>query len=87
MPLISDEGTPASCGHPQTGSSKVFVVGKGACRVGVDTAGGVILGPGAPKVFVENSVVSLVGDNIAGHGFPPHSNPVTRVTQDKVFAQ
>jgi len=87
MPLISDEGTAATCGDPQTGSSKVFVVGKGACRVNVDTAGGSILGPGAPKVFVENSVVSLVADNIAGHGLFPHSSPVTQVTQNKVFAQ
>ncbi len=87
MPLISDQGTAATCGHSQTGSSRVFVVGRGACRVGVDTAGGVITGPGAPKVFVEGSVVSLVSDNIQGHGLHPHSGPVTNVSQQKVYAQ
>jgi len=84
--LISDQGTASTCGHPQTGSSKVFIQGKGASRVGIDTAGGSILGPGASRVFIEGYNASLVGDAVAAHGEPPHSNPTTLVTQNKVFA-
>jgi uncharacterized Zn-binding protein involved in type VI secretion len=84
--LISNQSAPATCGHPQTGSSKVFVQGMGASRVGVDTGGGIILSPGSSKVFIEGSKASLIGDLIAGHGLPPHAAPVTTATQSKVFA-
>jgi len=57
----------ATCGHPQTGSSKVIVNGKGASRVGVDTALGIIKGPGSSTVFVEGSKASLTGDGVAPH--------------------
>lgn len=84
--LISDATTAATCEHSQTGSTKVFVQGKGVCRVGVDTAGDKISGPGSDKVFCEGSNVSLEGDNIANHGKKPHDDPKTNVTQDKVYA-
>ena len=84
--LISDQGTASTCGHPQTGSSRVFVQGRGASRVGVDTAGGLILGPGASRVFIAGSPASLVGDAVTPHGESPHSNSTTLVTQNKVFA-
>lgn len=46
-------------------------------RVGADlVSGGVITGPGAPTVRVNNLPASLVGDTVAPHGKPPHTNPV-----------
>lgn len=46
-------------------------------RVGVDlVATGVITGPGTPTVLVNNVPASVVGDTVAPHGAPPHSNPV-----------
>jgi|TARA_A100001515_G_scaffold36374_1_gene28528 hypothetical protein len=85
MPLVSHKSAPASCGHVQTGSSRVFVQGNGVSRVEVDTAGGLIIGPGSQNVFVENIKVSLVGDAIASHGKSPHSSARTTSTQQKVF--
>lgn len=75
---------PASCGHPQSGSSKVFIKGKGVCRVGLDTAEGLISGPGSSKVFVENLKVSLNGDSIVDHGSGPHNSPKTVAGQEVV---
>jgi|14_taG_2_1085336.scaffolds.fasta_scaffold08555_4 uncharacterized Zn-binding protein involved in type VI secretion len=44
------------------------------CRVGIDMAGGgLIIGPGAPTVFVEGVPISVVGDGIATHGEAPHT--------------
>ena len=85
MPLVSNQGAPATCGHPQTGSSKVFVQGTGVSRVEIDSAGGLIIGPGSQNVFAEGIKVSLVGDTIASHGKSPHSSPRTTATQSKVF--
>lgn len=46
-------------------------------RVGLDlVATGVITGPGTPTVLVNNVPASVVGDTVAPHGPPPHSNPV-----------
>jgi len=78
--------TPATCGHTQTGSIKVFIEGKGVCRVNMDSAGGLITGPGSLKVFVEGYNVSLPGDAIASHGDPPHSSANTLAGQAKVTA-
>ena len=85
MPLVSHKNSLASCGHAQTGSSKVFVQGNGISRVEVDSAGGLIIGPGSQNVFVEGTKVSLAGDTIASHGKSPHSNARTRATQQRVF--
>lgn len=43
--------------------------------VGVDSAGGVITGPGAPKLTVTGIKASLLGDGVAGHGNGAHSGP------------
>jgi len=85
MPLVANQGAPATCGDIQTGSSRVFVGGKGACRVEIDTGGSVIIGPGSQNVFVENAKISLMGDVIASHGAPPHSVVFTTASQSKVF--
>jgi uncharacterized Zn-binding protein involved in type VI secretion len=77
MPQAIKKGDPASCGDPCTGSTNVFINGQGATRVGVDTAGGIIEGPGAVTVFINGAPASLPGDAIVGHGLPPHSGPVT----------
>ena len=67
MPGICVANTPAICGHPQTGSTTVFIAGNGVCRVQTDTAGGLIIGPGSQSVFVEGLKVSLPGDLITTH--------------------
>ena len=43
-------------------------------RVGVDSAGGVITGPGESTVLVNGSPVSLIGDAVASHGTSPHDS-------------
>ena len=88
MPDICVETTPATCGHEQTGSTKVFIEGKGVCRVNTDSAGGLITGPGSQKVFVEGDNVSLPGDTIASHTDfePPHTSAKTVAGQEKVTA-
>lgn len=43
-------------------------------RVGVDSAGGVITGPGESSVLVNGSPISLIGDSVASHGDSPHSS-------------
>lgn len=60
---------------------------KGVSRVGVDTAGGLITGPGATKVFVEGSKASLNGDAVASHGSSPHSSATMVATTTKVFIE
>ena len=89
MPIIEcrqveKEGDAASCGHPNTGSTRTFVESFGDDRTGitrvvVDSAGGMIIGPGTQNVFVENERISLPQDAIVGHDIPPHAAPVTRV--------
>lgn len=86
MPGIERQGDPASCGHTNTGSTTVFVNGKGVTRVVQDTAGSVIIGPGSQTVYAEGFKVSLPGDAIAGHGKPPHSAPFTTSPSTNVFA-
>lgn len=47
----------------------------GVSRVGVDSAGGIITGPGVPSVVVNGAPVSVIGDSVAGHGDEPHGGP------------
>jgi len=84
MVLATNQTAPASCGHFQTGSSKVRIQDTGVSRVQVDSGGGIILGPGKPKVFVEGSVISVAGDAIQPHGIGPHAAPTTVATQTKL---
>jgi len=44
----------------------------GAGRVGRDIAGGPIIGPGSPNVFVNGFPASVLGDKILPHGKSPH---------------
>lgn len=60
---------------------------KGISRVGVDTASGLITGPGATKVFVEGSKASLHGDAVASHGSGSHSSATMIATTTKVFVE
>ena len=48
----------------------------GISRVGVDKAGGVVVGNLAPTVFVNGSPIVVKGAAIAGHGRSPHDAPV-----------
>ena len=86
MPNVEREGDEATCRHLNTGSTTVFANGQGVTRVLVDTAGGLILGPGSQSVFVEGSKVSLPGDAIIGHGKSPHAAPVTANPSPNVYA-
>jgi len=84
MVLASNATAPATCGHVQTGSSRVTVQGMGVTRVGVDVAGATIIGPGNPRVTVEGAPISVVGDSIAPHGDSPHSSSKTTTTQARL---
>lgn len=48
----------------------------GISRVGLDSAGGVILGGGQDFVAVEGALVAVEGDPVAGHGLDEHAGPV-----------
>lgn len=60
----------------------------GVSRVGEDSAGGIILGMGAPTVFVNGRPVVVVGDAVSPHGppIPPHIGPVMQTGSSTVFA-
>jgi uncharacterized Zn-binding protein involved in type VI secretion len=47
----------------------------GISLVGVSQAGGVITGPGASNFTIDGSPVSLLGDDVAGHGTGAHAGP------------
>lgn len=46
----------------------------GITRVGIDTAGGLILGGGQSFVTVQGYFWAVVGDTVAGHGESPHDS-------------
>jgi uncharacterized Zn-binding protein involved in type VI secretion len=46
----------------------------GACRAGVDTAGGLIAS-GSGSVFINGSPAVRIGDPVVGHGLIPHTAP------------
>lgn len=58
----------------------------GIARVGVDTAGGTIIGGGQSTVFCNGSVVAVIGDRVQGHGKAPHSSPTMVEGSSTVFA-
>ena len=58
----------------------------GISRVGVDQAGGTIVGNLAPTVFINNSPIVVKGAAISGHGRSPHSGPVMVGSSSTVFA-
>lgn len=59
---------------------------KGVSRVGVDTAGGIIVGNLAPTVFVNDVPIVVIGAEVSGHGLPPHSSPVMVEGSGIIFA-
>jgi uncharacterized Zn-binding protein involved in type VI secretion len=85
MPGVIIQGSPATCGDVTTGSPTVKVNGLGVTRVGIDSAGGLIIGPGAPTVLAEGFPVSLPNDSIVGHGDSPHNAPKTTVGSTDVI--
>lgn len=54
-------------------------------RVGVDSAGGVILGGGNSTVYVNGSLVAVVGDAVTPHGDSPHSSATLTTGSSTVF--
>ena len=59
----------------------------GIARVGVDTAGGTILGGGQSTVFVNGSLAAVIGDAVQGHGPGPHGGPSMAEGSSDVFAE
>ena len=57
----------------------------GVARLGIDTAGGTILGGGQSFVFCNGALVALIGDAVQGHGLPPHASPVMAEGSSTVF--
>ena len=61
----------------------------GATRVGNDSAGGIITGPGVPFVRVNGSSISVKGDSVAPHNpkdTPHMASPVMVGSSFTVFA-
>ncbi len=58
----------------------------GIARVGLDFAGGVILGGGNFRVLAEGVPVAVRGDAVASHGLGPHSAAVMVGASSRVFA-
>ena len=57
----------------------------GVTRVGIDTAGGTILGGGQSFVYCNGALVAIVGDAVAGHGLGPHAGPTMAEGSSTVF--
>jgi uncharacterized Zn-binding protein involved in type VI secretion len=57
----------------------------GICRVGIDNAGGVILGGGQSFVYANGVLVSVDGDRVQGHGPGPHAGPTMIAGSNNVF--
>lgn len=77
---IERQGDSATCGHINSGSSNVFINGRGVTRLFLDSAGGVINNPSSLNlmtVFVNGNPISILGDGIQSHGLSPHSSPTT----------
>jgi uncharacterized Zn-binding protein involved in type VI secretion len=58
----------------------------GIARVGIDSAGGTILGGGQSTVYCNGALIAVLGDAVAGHGLPPHAAPVMAEASSTVFA-
>ena len=58
----------------------------GACRLNMDSAGGIILGMNqSGTVFVNGANVSVDADAVQGHGPGVHAGPVMVATTGTVF--
>jgi uncharacterized Zn-binding protein involved in type VI secretion len=58
----------------------------GVSRIGVDTAGGTIVGNLAPTVYVNDVPIVVKGADIEGHGRGSHSRPVMDGSSSTVYA-
>ena len=58
----------------------------GVSRVGVDSAGGTITGPGVPSVVVNGAAASVKGDAVAPHGDNPHASATMVGSSSTVIA-
>lgn len=58
----------------------------GVSRIGIDTAGGKIVGNLAPTVYVNNAPIVVKGANIESHGDRPHDSPVMDKSSSTVYA-
>lgn len=58
----------------------------GIARVGIDVAGGTIIGNLAPNVYLEGYNIAVIGAQVASHGIAPHSSPVMVQGSSDVFA-
>lgn len=58
-----------------------------AATIGKSTAGGPIIGPGAPTVLVNGTPVSVLGDAVTPHGDGPHASPKIVSSSTTVLAQ
>lgn len=58
----------------------------GVSRVGVDSAGGTIVGVLAPTVYVNGARVTCLNASVSGHGMPPHDAPVMAQSSGTVYA-
>tara|TARA_B100001094_G_scaffold333124_2_gene408853 strand:- start:31170 stop:31436 length:267 start_codon:yes stop_codon:yes gene_type:complete len=58
----------------------------GASRIVIDSAGGIILGPGSQSVFINGLSASVLGDAVEGHGNGSHSSPNVVTASSSVFA-
>lgn len=57
-------------------------------RVNVDiVGGGVIVGPGAQTVTVNDKVISVINDTVQTHGEPPHVMPPIVTGAPTIFAE
>lgn len=57
----------------------------GIARVGVDTAGGLILGGGNSTVYIDGALAAVIGDAVTYHGVYPHDAPVMVGGSTSVF--
>lgn len=58
----------------------------GVSRVGVDKAGGTIVGNLAPTVLANGAPIAVKGAAVAAHGRSPHSGPVMSGSSGTVTA-
>lgn len=57
----------------------------GIARVGIDTAGGTILGGGQSSVYVNGALAAVIGDAVTSHGLPPHASATMVEGSSSVF--
>jgi uncharacterized Zn-binding protein involved in type VI secretion len=58
----------------------------GVSRVGIDIAGGIIIGNKAPTVFVNGKPITVLGALVSGHDDSPHDAPLMVSASGTVFA-